>query len=72
MATKIKSMIGIKKEVKKVFKLVVSNEDPLPEFETVSPFEFYPDPSAFCIKDCMWALHRRVRISSGTPRPQML
>ena len=60
IGTKIKGMIGIKRETKKVFKLVSSNEDPQPEFETVSPFEFYPDPSAFDIKDCMWAVHRRV------------
>lgn len=60
MAMKLKSMIGITKAVKKVFKLVSSNEDPMPEFEIVSPFEFYPDPSAFTIKDCMWAIHRRV------------
>jgi hypothetical protein len=57
---KIKSVVGVSKTKRKVYKLVSSNEDPRPDFEIVSPFEFYPDPSAFNIEDCMWVVHRRV------------
>lgn len=57
---KIAGAIGIFKEKKKVFKLVAPDEDPRPDFEIVSPFEFYPDPSAYNIEDCMWVVHRHV------------
>ena len=57
---KIKDAIGLIKSKKQTYKLVASDEDPRPDFEIVSPFEFYPDPSAFCIEDCMWVVHRRV------------
>lgn len=57
---KIKGAIGIVKSKKKTYKLVSPNEDPRPDFEIVSPFEFYPDPSAYNIEDCMWVVHRHV------------
>ena len=60
LISKIKGAIGMQKAEAKMYKMVESNEDPTPEFEIVSPFEFYPDPSAFDIKDAMWAVHRRV------------
>lgn len=56
----IREQFGIKKPKKVGYKLVSPDEDPRPELEIVSPFEFYPDPSAFTIEDCMWAVHRHV------------
>jgi hypothetical protein len=45
----------------KVYKLVSdAEEDPRPDLEIVSPFEFYPDPAAVDIKDALWAIHRHV------------
>jgi hypothetical protein len=35
-------------------------EDLRADLEVVSPYEFYPDPAAFDIKDAMWAIHRHV------------
>ena len=57
---KIKGAIGMVATKKQTYKLVSPNEDPRPDFEIVSPFEFYPDPSAFNIEDCMWVVHRHV------------
>lgn len=51
---------GMKQEVKKVFKMVKSEDEYRPDLEIVSPFEFYPDPAAVDIKDAMWAIHRHV------------
>ena len=47
-------------EVTQKYVLKPKDEDPIPDFDIISPFEFYPDPSAFTIEDCMWAIHRRV------------
>ena len=47
-------------EVIEKYVLKPKDEDPIPDFDIISPFEFYPDPSAFTIEDCMWAIHRRV------------
>ena len=37
-----------------------ADQDIRADIEVVSPFEFYPDPAAFDIKDAMWAIHRHV------------
>lgn len=57
---KLRGTFGLLKSTKKTFKLVSPSDDARPELEIVSPFEFYPDPSAYNIEDCMWVVHRRV------------
>jgi len=56
------TFISMFKEPEVIQKYVLKprDEDPIPDFDIISPFEFYPDPSAFTIEDCMWAIHRRV------------
>ena len=55
-----KNVFGKKPDSEKKFVLKAEDEDPVPDFDIISPFEFYPDPSAFTIEDSMWAIHRRV------------
>ena len=47
-----------KQGVGEKFSLEPSSDDFRPIVDAISPFEFYPDPSANDIKDCMWAIHR--------------
>ena len=42
------------------FQMTQESEDLRVDMEVVSPFEFYPDPAAFDVKDAMWVIHRHV------------
>lgn len=42
------------------WKLVQPDDDDRPEIHVVSPFEFYPDPAAYSVNQCMWIVQRHV------------
>lgn len=58
---RIKGALGMAKVQAETYQLM---SDPMDEYravmEWVSPFEFYPDPSAYAIEDAMYAIHRHV------------